>query len=529
MTIRPRTAAASAVALLLLTVPACSGGADSDGKTPTTAPSSSVSTSDTSAPSTDQPTGDLPDGFGEGPAGHGIQRFYNQQVDWKSCDQGECARVWVPLDYSNPNGQAISIERAQNPATGSPRLGTLFINPGGPGASGVDFVTSNSLDSELTSHYDVIGFDPRGVARSTPIDCLSDSDLDAFIAADPVPDGPAEIQALDDTWSHYVQGCKERSGPLLAHVSTVDVARDLDVLRELVGDPKLNYFGFSYGTYIGSTYAGLFPKKVGRMALDGAIDPEASPLHTQLLQTKGFEVALTAYLEDCISQGDCPLGDTVPAGKQRLNDLLAKIAKSPLPTQSGRELTEGLAVYGVLFPLYDPQAWPYETTALTAAFQGFGDVLLAIADAYSGRAADGSYADNRVEAQGPINCLDNPQHESVAEIVAGERKFERIAPVFGRIGAWFPYACSNWPYTADAAKPDFSAPGSAPIVVIGTTRDPATPYTQAVALAHELDSGVLITRDGDGHTGYGKGNTCVDSAVDTYFVQGRPPADGLTC
>jgi pimeloyl-ACP methyl ester carboxylesterase len=528
MPIRRRTAAASAVALLLLAVSACGGGSDSDGKEPVTSPPSS-STSATSTPSTDQPTiGDLPDGFGPGPEGTGLQRFYKQQVDWKSCEQGECARVSVPLDYADPNGQAITVEMAKQVATDTPRLGTLFVNPGGPGGSGVDFVNDPRLD-ELTSHYDVIGFDPRGVARSTPIDCLSNSELDQFIAADPAPDTPAEIQQLEDIWSQYVAGCKERSGPLLGHVSTVDVAHDMDVLRALAGDPKLNYLGFSYGTYIGATYAGLFPKKVGRMALDGAIDPEAAPLHSQLLQTKGFEAALTAYLEDCVSQGDCPLGDTVPAGKQKLNDLLADIAKSPLPTQSGRELTEGLAVYGVIFPLYSQQSWIYETQALTAAFQGFGDVLLAIADAYSGRTADGSYTDNRVEAQAPINCLDRPQHESVAEIVAGERKFERVAPVFGRIGAWFPYACSHWPYTADAPKPNFAAPGAAPIVVIGTTRDPATPYSQAVALAGELESGVLITRDGDGHTGYGMGNACVDAAVDAYFVQGKVPADGLTC
>jgi pimeloyl-ACP methyl ester carboxylesterase len=523
MPIRRRTAAASAIAVLLLAVTACSG-SDSDANSPaTTSPGSTAETS------TSTGGGNLPDGFGAGPEGSGLQRFYHQQVDWQPCDQGQCARVWVPLDYSKPDGQAITLEMAKHEATGSSKLGTLFINPGGPGGSGVDFVTTSPLDDALLSKYDVVGFDPRGVGRSTPIDCVSDPQLDTFIAAEPAPDSPAEIHQVEDIWSQYVQGCTDRSGPLLSHVSTVDVARDLDVLRGLVGDPKLNYFGFSYGTYIGATYAGLFPDKVGRMVLDGAVDPEATPIQSQLKQTKGFETALTAYLQDCIGQGGCPIGDTVAAGRQNLNDLLASIAKSPLPTQSGREVTEGLAVYGVIFPLYDSAAWPYETQALTAAQQGQGDVLLAIADAYTGRAPDGSYRDNQVEAQAPINCLDNPQHESVHEIVAGEKKFERIAPVFGRIGAWFPYACSNWPYTADEPKPDFSAPGSPPIVVIGTTRDPATPYEQAVALARELDAGVLITRDGDGHTGYGRGNTCVDSAVDTYLIDGKPPKDGLSC
>jgi pimeloyl-ACP methyl ester carboxylesterase len=435
----------------------------------------------------------------------------------------------VPLDYDDPDGQSITVAVAKHEPTGASTVGSLFINPGGPGASGVDFTSANPLDATLQARYDIVGFDPRGVGRSTPIDCLSDSDVDTFVAANPAPESPAEIKQVEDLWGHYVEGCKKLSGPLLEHVSTVDVARDLDVLRALVGDKTLHYFGFSYGTYIGATYAGLFPNKVGRMVLDGAIDPDASPLHAQLLQTKGFETALTAYLQDCIAGGSCPLGESVADGRQAVEDLLAQIAKSPLPTQSGRDLTLGLAVYGIAFPLYDKRAWPILTQALTVATQGQGDVLLAIADAYTARSSDGSYPTNQVEAQAPINCLDNPQHASVADIVSAEQRFERAAPVFGRIGAWFAYACSHWPYTADAPKPDFAAVGAPPIVVIGTTRDPATPYSQAVALARELDSGVLITRDGDGHTGYGQGNACVDGAVDTYLLTGNPPANGLRC
>jgi pimeloyl-ACP methyl ester carboxylesterase len=523
---RRRALAASTVALVVLALSACSGGSESHSDEPT---ASATPGSPASSATGDGATGSLPEGFGAGPAGNGLQRFYRQPVQWNACDQGECARVWVPLDYSDPGGQAITVEMARQAASGSPKVGTLFINPGGPGASGVDFASANPLDRTLAAHYDVVGFDPRGVGRSTPIDCLSDADVDEFVAADPAPQTPEAIRGVEDEWSHYVQGCKQRSGPLLDHVSSVDVARDLDVLRALVGDDKLHYFGFSYGTYIGATYAGLFPARVGRMVLDGAVDPAAAPLRSQLLQTKGFETALAAYLQYCLNQGSCPLGTSIDEGEQTIGNLFSRIADNPLPTQSGRDLTLGLAVYGVAFPLYDDQAWPFLTQALTAALQGHGDVLLAIADAYTGRTSDGSYSDNRVEAQAPINCLDNPQDESTDEIVAGERKFEQVAPVFGRIGAWFPFACSNWPFTADAPKPDFAAAGSPPIVVIGTTRDPATPYSQAVALARELDSGVLITRDGDGHTGYGQGNTCVDSAVDAYLISGSVPRPGLTC
>lgn len=522
MVVRPLAALAAG---LLLAVSACSGGDDEPRADDTTSAPTSASTSD------DSSDPDLPEGFGDGPPGQGLKRFYDQELSWEDCGTGdECASVWVPLDYADPDGQAITVQaRLQPAADQANRVGTLFINPGGPGGSGIDYLGYAAFSDDVTNAYDILGFDPRGVATSTPIDCLSDEETDAFVATDPSPDTPQEVKDFEGVWSDYVAGCQERSGPLLAHVSTVEVARDMDIMRELVGDSQLNYFGASYGTYIGATYAGLFPDKVGRMVLDGAVDPEADVTKSQFKQVLGFETALTAYLQDCVGQGDCPLGDTVDQSRQKLVSLLADLDQQPLETSSGRELTEGLAFLGVVLPLYSRDSWPVETQALDAALQGNGDVLLQLADLYASRTSDGTYTSNSIEVQSPVNCLDHPQQVSLQQIEADAPRIIARAPVFGPAGVWFPYGCSNWPVSASEPPPDFSAKGAAPIVVIGTTRDPATPYQQAVRLAAELDSGVLLSRDGDGHTAYGQGNACIDSAVDAYLVDGNVPADGTTC
>ncbi len=532
------------IATAALLVAACGGAADvatdaaSTGATSTKAPtpttgSPSSATPSSATPSTLEPTtssDELPEGFGDGPAGSGIDRFYDQQVDWSKCGSDECANVWVPLDYSDPDGQAITLSAKRDPADDqSKRRGSLLINPGGPGGSGVDFVDYIPLDSSITDVYDVVGFDPRGVARSTPVDCLSDEQLDGYIASDPTPDDEQEVQQLEDLWSQFTAGCEQHSGDLLAHLSTVEVARDMDVLSAVVGDDKLDYLGASYGTYIGATYAGLFPDKVDRMVLDGAVDPQASPKTSEINQAAGFETALTAYLEDCVRGGDCPLGDDADGARERLIALFKELDSQPLPTSSGRELAEGLAFLGVILPLYNKDNWSYLTSGLQEALSGSGDTLLLLADSYSGRQPDGSYSDNSLEVQPAVSCLDHPEHESVDQIEAEGQQFVRRSPVFGPAAMWWPYACSNWPESSTEEQPDFSAAGAPPIVVVGTTRDPATPYQQAVDLARELDSGVLLTRDGDGHTSLGAGNDCIDSAISTYLVKGKPPKDGTTC
>lgn len=473
----------------------------------------------------------LPPGFGAGPPGQGLARFYHQQVDWTDCGDGDtCASIWVPLDYAHPDGQAITIKAKMQPA-GDPshKEGTLFINPGGPGGSGIDYLNYINLDSSVTSAYDIVGFDPRGVGQSTPVHCVSDQQLDAYVASDPTPDTPAEIQRMQQIWSGFTQGCVQNSGPLLSHVSTIEAARDMDILRAVVKDPTFTYYGASYGTFLGATYAALFPTHVNRMVLDGAIDPEATPHMTEISQAAGFQRALDAYLADCVSAGNCGLGDSVAAEQQKIIGLFRAIDAHPLPTSSGRELTEGLAFLGFVVPLYDRNNWPYETQALQQALGGRGDTLLYLSDQYVDRNSAGHYEDNEIEAQSAVNCLDHPEHETVAQIEAGRAAFMKASPVFGPAATWWPYACSNWPVKSTLPTPNYAAPGAPPIVVVGTTRDPATPYQQAVNLAHELDSGVLLSRDGDGHTAYSSGNPCIDDAVDTYLVQGTPPAPNTMC
>ncbi len=513
----------------LLTLAGC-GGAQDVSPVPPTRPSGSDTTSGGPTSPESSTGAGVPQGFGAGPAGTGLRRFYDQKVSWTPCEGGQCASIWVPLNYADPNGQAITIKAKRQVATDpAKRRGTLLINPGGPGGSGIDYLGFIGLGKSVTATYDVLGFDPRGVGQSTPVDCLSDAKLDEFIAADPTPDTPAEVKQLQQLSKSFAQGCVSKSGPLLAHVSTVEAARDMDIIRAVVHDAKLNFFGASYGTYLGATYAGLFPKRVGRMVLDGAVDPLAAPRQSALGQAVGFDEALTSYLSDCVSQGSCPLGTSVDSARSRLIQLFKQIDANPLPTSSGRMVTEGLAFLGVIVPLYSRDNWTYLTQALKQAIDGTGDTLLLLADIYADRQADGSYANNSLEVQSAVNCLDHPENESLRQIEAGGKEFIDKAPVIGPSAMWWPYTCSNWPVQPSQPQPDFSAKGASPIVVIGTTRDPATPYQQAVKLAAELQSGVLLTRDGDGHTAYGSGNVCIEQAVDTYLVNGTPPADGLAC
>lgn len=531
MTHRRVTRCAAAVATLVLAA-GCGAAQDvaDDTSQPSSEPTSGSPSPTTSVPPTSTGSDGLPEGFGDGPEGSGIDRFYNQDISWETCDDGECADIWVPLDYDDPDGQAITVKAKRQPAGDeSSRQGSLLINPGGPGGSGIDYLGYIDLDPSITDVYDVIGFDPRGVATSTPVDCITDEQLDAYVASDPSPDSDAEVQQFQDFWSTLTEGCVTNSGPLLEHVSTVEVAKDMDIMRALVGDDKLTYFGASYGTYIGATYAALFPDKVGRLVLDGAVDPLSEPRENAINQAAGFDVALTAYLEDCVASGDCPLGDSVDGARERLIQLFEEIDANPLPTGDGREVTEGLAFLGVVVPLYSRDTWSYLTTALNEAVDGNGDTLLLLADAYTERTPDGTYPSNSLEVQSAVNCLDHPEDATLEEITSGGSDFTTKAPVFGKVAQWWPYACSNWPAQPTEPQPDFSAPGAAPILVVGTTRDPATPYEQSVKLAEELDSGVLLSRDGDGHTAYGAGNACIDDAIDTYLVEGTPPTDGTEC
>jgi pimeloyl-ACP methyl ester carboxylesterase len=461
----------------------------------------------------------------------GLEKFYHQPVDWQRCGNGsQCATITVPLDYAKPTGKTIELRARKIPArdrTG--RIGTLFINPGGPGASGVDYAAAAGfvLGSPLLRKFDVIGWDPRGVGQSTPVRCLDTTQLDAVLATDGNPNNEAEVTALSNAAKKLANGCEKRSGDLLAHVSTKDAARDLDVLRGIVGDSELYYLGKSYGTYLGATYAELFPKNVGRLVLDGAVDPAQSTEQINISQAKGFDTALDAFAADC-AQRSCQLGSSKEEVLAKVDKVLADADAHPLPGDGKREVTQAIAMLGVIFPLYVKEYWPRLEQAVADGLAGKGLRLLELADEYIGRGPSG-YKNNANEAIYAVNCLDHPDVTSIAATKAEEAAYKAASPRFGAFILWGSLPCASWPVKPQNTPHAIKAPGAKPIVVVGTTRDPATPYQGAVSLAAQLDSGVLISRDGDGHTGYHEGNNCVDRAVETYFLQGTPPTNGLKC
>jgi pimeloyl-ACP methyl ester carboxylesterase len=315
-------------------------------------------------------------------------------------------------------------------------------------------------------------------------------------------------------------------------VSTVEAARDMDVLRAVLGDRKLTYVGASYGTFLGATYAGLFPERVGRLVLDGALDPSLSADRLNQEQTAGFETAFQAFAEDCARRDDCPLGRTPAQVGTNLSALFERLDARPLPTgeAGGRKLGESLATTGVIAAMYDEGAWPRLRQALTQAVRDQnGAGLLALSDGYFERGADGDYS-NLMYANAAVNCLDLPAaYATPDEVERALPAFEKASPVFGRALAWASLNCAYWPVKPTGGPHRIEAKGAAPIVVVGTTRDPATPYRWAQALASQLSSARLITYDGDGHTAYGRGSDCVDSAINTYLLRGTPPTEGKRC
>lgn len=460
-----------------------------------------------------------------------LDDFYAQDLEWSACGSHQCSVAEMPLDYAEPAGETVSVALEKRVADGEQPIGTIFVNPGGPGGSGVEFVeqVEQTFRPEVLERYDIVGFDPRGVGLSDPVDCYDTAELDDFLAVDPSPDDDQEAaQAVEDTEA-FGAACREETGDLLGHVSTIEVARDLDVLREMVGDDTLTYYGASYGTTLGSTYAELFPDKVGRMVLDGATDPALSAEESNKSQAAGFQRALEAYLDDCLADTGCPFAGDRDAALDRIETFLEGLDAEPLTTNDpDRPLTQSLGFYGIAVTLYSEEYWQYLSQAFAQAFEGDGSTMLVLADSYFSR-ENGEFTDNSPEVIYAVNCLDEPLSLSVEEIEASIPEYERLSRTFGSVFAWSLLSCSNWPVTSTQEPITIDAAGAAPIVVIGTTRDPATPYEEAVALADELESGVLITREGDGHTAFGAGNECVDSAVDAFYLEGTVPEDGLQC
>ena len=466
--------------------------------------------------------------------GETLERFYTQDLDWAGCGPDQCAKLTVPIDYSNPDGATLKLVvlkvAAKSP---SKRIGSLVVNPGGPGASGIDYARAADfiVTEPVRAAYDIVGFDPRGVGRSSPIKCLDDRELDTFLGFDPTPDDKAEEQQFADSAKAFADKCKAKGGPLLAHVSTIDAARDMDVLRAALGEARLDFLGKSYGTFLGATYADLFPAKVGKFVLDGAVDPNLTWTQANEGQAVGFETATRAYVKDCVDNGNCPLGESLESGMQKLRDFLKALDARPLPLDDPyvKELTEGWASAGIAGAMYDTGLWSQLTDALRDAFAGTADPLMTLANGYARRTDAGTYKVNLMQVIYAVNCLDRPGSKDLAHYESDARLLSAEAPTWGPFLAWGSIPCGFWPVPANNVPKKIAASGSGPIVVVGTTRDPATPYKWAQALAAQLENGHLISYDGDGHTAYTRSNSCVDDAVDAYLLEGTVPPAGLRC
>ncbi|MFE9449082.1 alpha/beta hydrolase [Streptomyces sp. NPDC006739] len=467
--------------------------------------------------------------------------YYAQRLSWRGCGVPgfECATMKAPLDYAKPGAGDVRLAVARKKATGKGKpLGSLLVNPGGPGGSAVGYLQQYAAvgyPAEIRAHYDMVAVDPRGVARSEPVTCLDGRRMDAYTQTDITPDDQKETDELVAEYKSFAESCGTRPAGLLRHVSTVEAARDMDILRSVLGDPKLNYVGASYGTFLGATYAGLFPNRVGRLVLDGAMDPSLPARRMNLDQTAGFETAFQAFSKDCVRHPDCPLGGKGTSAAQvgdHLKAFFGKLDAHPIPAgdADGRKLGEALATTGVIAAMYDEAAWEQLREALTSAMkENDGAGLLALSDSYYERDANGRYS-NLMSANAAVNCLDLPPAFSTPDQVkAALPEFEKASPVFGEGLAWASLNCAYWPAKATGEPHRIEARGAAPIIVVGTTRDPATPYPWARSLSRQVSSARLLTYVGDGHTAYGRGSTCIDTAIDTYLLHGTPPTRGKRC
>ncbi|WP_329334976.1 alpha/beta fold hydrolase [Streptomyces sp. NBC_00663] len=508
---RLRAAALTASAVLLSSVLAgCGDDAKDQDLT-----AQKLSWKDCQAPSTAEGGGDAPSPLPDG-------------------DEWQCATLKAPRDWDEPKGDTIELALIRARASGdeSKRIGSLIFNFGGPGGSGVTTLPAFGEDyAKLRTRYDLVSFDPRGVGRSAPVECLDDLQLDAYFQQDATPDDATERTKLLDNTKEFNAACEDNSKKVLPHVRTTDAARDMDLMRQVLGDDRLHYFGISYGTELGGVYAHLFPKRVGRAVFDAVVDPTEDSEQGSLGQTKGFQLALDNFAEDCVSKTeDCPIGDTAQDVKDRIAKLLKDLDRTPIPGVGLRKLTQTAATSGIAQSLYSQDFWEYLTEGLDQAYAGDGRVLMLLADSMNGRNEDGTYS-NLTAANIAINCADDKARYTEDFVEQKLAEFRSASPVFGDYLAWGMVSCTDWAVSGAAEHPDVSAAGSAPILVVGNTGDPATPYEGARRMVDALGEGVGVelTYKGQGHGAYDSKNRCVQTAVNGYLLDGRVPAAGTVC
>ncbi len=453
-----------------------------------------------------------------------LDKFNSQKLEWKDCYGGfECTSFKVPVDYEKISKNTFTLKVLRHSASDERnRLGAIFVNPGGPGGSATDYAynVESIVSSEISSKFDIIGFDPRGINTSEPIRCLSNSEEDEFLSADASSGEPKKIRKLIAISKAFAAKCEKAAGAKLGHYSTLDAAKDMEVLRNLLKEKNLNYLGKSYGTYLGTLYAALYPQSVGRMVLDGAVAPNISLREQEIAQAVGFDKALDNYLS---SQNKFKMKD--------ITKLLANSSSTPMENEDGRLATESLVITAIAQSLYDSKSgWPGLTKALELAIEKRDPIgILELADRYYGRDPSGNYYSNQNNISIMITCLDWQENRTVNQMASEQAIFKSKSSVFGPYLSFAGLPCKYWKAKPKLLKFDLSKINTKPILVIGVTEDPATPYKWAQILSKSFRNAELLTLKGEGHTGHNRGNKCVDSVVDTYFLTGKIPSKSLIC
>lgn len=473
-----------------------------------------------------------------------LQTYYDQEPEWGDCPASaaaetgapgakvaggaECTHVEVPMDYAKPTGKRLKLFISRLNATGD-RIGSLLFNPGGPGGPGAGMVAAGQWKATpfVAERYDIVGFDPRGVGLSDPVKCGIDLDQDY-----PPVETKADYDQYVRTSISETQTCKRDTGDLLDDVGTLNAARDLDVLRAVVGDAKLNYVGVSYGTFLGYHYLDRFRGKAGRIVLDSVVDPTASDTSMTKEQTAGFESLYRSFLKWCIKEGSCPVGNTVDAAYDKTVAFVKSLQANPLPTEGKRKLGDEDAITAIAASLYSKEVWPLLEQGLKQAFEEKkGSTLKFISDLYSGRDPEtGKPVNNQMVAAAAVNCLDRPRDTTTAKIWQTEvPAFEKVSELFGEFTALGLVTCAVWPEKPKPGAQKLVTKGIPPVLITSNLDDPATPHRMAVDLAKELPGAILVSRATFGHGAYASGDPCVNNAVDKFLISGELPAKDLAC
>lgn len=499
---RPRGVALVAVALaVVLAATACSSGG--------IAKSSSSGSSDSSTSEAGGSTSTVASTLdGWAPAA----------LNWKRCTghRGfECATLTVPLDWKQPDGDTVKLALGRRKATGK-RIGALVTNPGGPGGSGLEFLFSEPFDSDISSRFDIVSWDPRGVGASTAFTC--EDHVAKFLRNDPDPDTPAEQTSIDADAKTVADDCQQESPGLVAHVGTDDVARDLEAIRIALGEPKLTYMGFSYGTLIGLRYLALFPTSARAVVLDGVVDPTQGFADWLRGQTVAIDASIKRAFAACGKS--CPVDDLGAT----YDEVQRRVEESPIPAGSkgdgGAVLGPAELETGAVYASYEPSLWPQLAQALADAAKGDGSGMLAMAQGYYDFGGFAAYA--------AVECLDSPHPTGSDEYRAFADELRALSPRIGGSVANELLPCAYWSAPPQSIVGPVSGEGGPPVLVLGNRGDAATPYENSVKVTKMLTNGHLVSNDGEGHTSYGR-SSCVDGAVLDYLVDVTVPKTDPDC